>query len=310
MARVDRALQLSQIEAFLEVARLGSVHRAAEAVFLSQPALTARVSALESALGAKLFERLPHGMTLTPAGQAFLSFAERAIETLAEGAALVGEVEHGLAGEIHVGAMPGVGTYVLPEVIARFAEQRPNVRLKVRTGHTDDIVEMIVRREIDIGIARATTDRRVVTRPLYDDELILVAAAGRDPVTHDVSGLEAFQTARLILSDAMSAYPDMTQSLLEQAGLCGEVMELDNIATAKRMVERGLGIGLLPATTVADALAAGTLRALPLPGSEAIRRPMVLVLPRNQSREHPTVTALAELLGHVPDLIPGARRVA
>src|ERR671934_178431 len=95
-----------QLEAFVETARLGSVTRAAEALFVTQPALTARLNALEQAVGAPLLVRRRGGVRLTEAGRAFLPYAERALQAVADGRPLLSEPERGNAGAGAIGAAP------------------------------------------------------------------------------------------------------------------------------------------------------------------------------------------------------------
>src|SRR5919201_3986851 len=110
---------LNQIAAFVETAERKSVSRAAEALFISQPALTARLKALEADLVAQLFVRTPRGMRLTDAGSAFLPYAVRALATLTDGLVQVHALERGGAGRLVVGAAPEVSTYVLPPLLKR-----------------------------------------------------------------------------------------------------------------------------------------------------------------------------------------------
>ena len=144
----------AQVEAFLEIARQGNLSRAAEALHVTQPALTARLQGLESELGGPLFVRGRRGMALTDAGRAFLPYAERAMDALDEGATLLRDLAQGGAGELVVGTAPAVGTYVLPPLLVRFTERHPRVRLVVRTGHSEEILAMALRREIDLGLVR------------------------------------------------------------------------------------------------------------------------------------------------------------
>ncbi|MGZ6273738.1 MAG: LysR family transcriptional regulator, partial [Candidatus Limnocylindrales bacterium] len=97
------APQLGQIQAFREVARHGTISRAAEALFVSQPALTARIQGLEHALGVSLFARGRHGSRLTEAGRAFLPHAERALTAVERGRAAVAEVASGSGGRLTIG---------------------------------------------------------------------------------------------------------------------------------------------------------------------------------------------------------------
>src|SRR3990172_526941 len=160
-----------QVEGFVEVARQGNLRRAADILAISQPAMTARIRNLESELGTSLFRRSRTGMALTPAGQAYLPHAQRAIESLRSGAAMIRELDQGVTAELALGVAPAVGAYVLPELLARYAESSPNVRLLVRTGHSEEIVELVLRGEVDLGIVRLLRDARVTSRPLYEDEL-------------------------------------------------------------------------------------------------------------------------------------------
>src|SRR5438874_2939471 len=105
------AMQLAQVEGFVEVAHRGNLSRAAETLFITQPALTARLRSLESEVGTALFRRGRRGMALTDAGRAFLPHAERALRALRDGAAIVGQVP--IAEALVLGAAPAISTYTL-----------------------------------------------------------------------------------------------------------------------------------------------------------------------------------------------------
>lgn len=301
---------LAQIEAFREVARQGTMHRAAGILLISQPALTARIQALEGTLGSALFRRTRRGMELTSAGRAFLPHVERAIEAIEGGAALVRELESGVSGELALGVAPAVSAYVLPELLVRYAAQFPDIRLLVRTGHSEEILELVVRGEVDFGIVRELRDPRVSAWPLYEDELILVAPPSHPFATAGRIDVSAIRGTQLILFDRTSSYFDLTNSLFRAAGVVPRgVTEVDNIEAAKRMVERGLGVALLPGTAVADSLASGALRPIEFIGLAPIKR-RIVALERLGARDRPAAnTAFASLLYRIPDLIARAHRV-
>src|SRR5256885_4219855 len=104
---------LAQMEGFLEVARRGNVSRAAEAMFVTQPTLTARLHALERELGEPLFARTRRGMKLTDAGRAFLPYAERAMRAVRDGRQALADARSASAGRLVLGAAPAVGTHRL-----------------------------------------------------------------------------------------------------------------------------------------------------------------------------------------------------
>jgi len=301
---------VAQIEGFLEIARQGNMRRAARALSLSQPALTARLRGLEDELGTPLFRRTHAGMVITAAGRAFLPHAARALEAIQSGGALVRELSHGVVGELALAVAPAVSAYVLPELLARFTERHPDVRLLVRTGHSEEIVELVVLGEVDIGIVRQLRDARVQSRPLYEDELVLVARPDHPFARSTRMDVAEIRRAQLILFDRTSSYYDVTSALFRRAGVVPRgVTEVDNIEAAKRMVERGLGVALLPGTAVADALESGGLREIELVGADTIRRRIVAVERLGARSTSPFLATLWSLLDQIPDLIPGARRI-
>ncbi len=298
---------LAQIEGFIEIARQGNMRRAAYALSISQPALSARLQALEEELAAVLFRRTHAGMVLTPAGRAFLPHADRAIEAISSGASLVRGLEHGVIGELALAVAPAVSAYVLPELLVRFTERHPDVRLLVRTGHSEEIVDLVVRGEVELGIVRQLRDARVRSRPLYEDELVLVARPDHPFAAAGTVDVSEISHAQLILFDRTSSYYDVTNALFRVAGVLPRgVTEVDNIEAAKRMVERGLGVALLPGTAVADALTAGSLREIELAGTATIRRRIVAVERLGSRPTSPFLDSLWGLLDRIPEIIPRA----
>jgi DNA-binding transcriptional LysR family regulator len=276
---------LPQIEAFLEVARRQNLSRAAEALFVSQPTLTARLQSLEAALGEQLFIRTRRGMRLTEAGDAFLPYAEHALAALADGRERLAELRRGVAGRLVLGAPPTVSTYTLPALLARFSAAHPGVRLTVKTGTSEEILDMVLHDQVQLGIIRALASQEIETIPLYTDTLVLIAGPG-----HRLARSPAGRQARmadlagevLILFGRSSSYLEFTTATFRQAGvLPGSVLELDNIEAAKKMVERGLGVSLVPASTVAGELAAGTLARIELVDAAPARRQIVAVRRRD-----------------------------
>src|SRR5260370_11394199 len=136
-------IQLAQAEGFLEVARRGSVSRAAEALFITQPTLTARLQGLERELGTPLFLRTPHGMRLTDAGRAWVPFAERALRALVDGRGALEQVMTASAGQLMIAAAPAGPTYVLPPLLEVRVATHPTVEGSVRTSHSQDAADLL-----------------------------------------------------------------------------------------------------------------------------------------------------------------------
>jgi DNA-binding transcriptional LysR family regulator len=303
---------MAQVAGFLEIARQRNLSRAAEALHVTQPALTARLQALEADLGAPLFERSHRGMRLTEAGRAYLPYAERAIESLDSGRALVGEHARGTTGQLTIGTAPSVGAYVLPGLLARYIERFPAVRLVVRTGHSEEIAELVARGELDIGLIRDLHHPGVVAEALYEDELHLVV-----PPVHEFVGLGGIDVARLaderlVLFDRTSSYYDLTREIFREAGVAPRsIIELDNIEAAKQVVRQGLGVALLPATAIAGDVAGGVLRVIPMHGVAPTRRRIVAIRRAGSGIVvAPPVQGFLDVLGRIGEVLPGAEALA
>jgi DNA-binding transcriptional LysR family regulator len=208
-----------------------------------------------------------------------------------------------VAGRLVLGAPPTVSTYTLPALLARFSAAHPGVRLAVKTGTSEEILDMVLHDQVQLGIIRALANPEIETIPLYTDTLVLIAGPG-----HRLARSSPGRQARmadlagevLVLFGRSSSYLEFTTASFRQAGvLPGSVLELDNIEAAKKMVERGLGVSLVPTSTVAGELAAGTLARIELVDAAPARREIVAVRRRDAG---PPAGAAALFLGMLTEL--------
>jgi DNA-binding transcriptional LysR family regulator len=297
---------LPQILAFLEVARRGNLSRAAEALYVSQPTLTARLQALESELGEQLFVRTRRGMRLTEAGEAFLPFAEHSVQAISDGRDRLSELRRGTAGKLVLGAPPTVSTYALPALLARFTQEHPGVRLTVMTGTSEEILELVLHDRIQVGLMRALGHPEVEAVPVYSDALLAVVSpdhrlAGRKVRLAELAG------EPLVLFGRSSSYRVFTQAVFRQAGVMPDsVLELDNIEAAKKMVEHGIGISLVPHSAVTGELATGVLSVVDLADTTLPSREIVAVRRHDAGPASGTVATFMALLTEVGSLIVGS----
>ena len=290
---------LKQVECFLAVARLGNVSRAAEEMYLTQPALTARIKALEEELGDQLFVRTSRGMRLTEAGKEFLPHAERAVESVAEGKEKLKELRGVTGGRLVLGASPGVSTYALPPILERFCGAYPKVSVSVRTGHSEDVLEMVLKDEVQLGLAREISHPEIESMTLYEDEIVLVVYPQHRFTEKGSTELSEVGQEQIILFDRASSYYELTHSLLRGAGIRElRTIELDNIEAAKRMVEHQLGVAFLPRTAVVRAVEAGRLCMIEVEDNPRVSRPIV-ALRRRDVPPTGAVDAFLEIAGQL-----------
>ncbi|MGH2455643.1 MAG: LysR family transcriptional regulator [Candidatus Limnocylindria bacterium] len=299
-------MDLGRIEAFVSVAGTGSITRAAEALFVTQPALTARLQALEAQLGAQLLVRSRHGSRLTDAGRALLPHAQRALAALARGRDAVADVHAGGAGRLTIGAAPAVSTFVLPAMLHRFQASHPLVRLSVRSGHSEEVLQMVLREEVEIGLMRPIQHAEVTATLLYEDELVLVVHRGHRFATSGHVRMGELASEHLILFDRTSSYHELTSAIVRQAGIAPRgQLEVDNIDAAKRMVEQRLGIALLPRTSVQAEVGSARLVPVTITDMPPIRRQIVVARRRDAGEVTPV---LAAFLATLDDLRPSEER--
>lgn len=290
-------IDTARLEAFVEVARTGSISRAAEALFVTQPALTARLQALERSLGADLLVRGRHGSRLSEAGKALLPHAERALVALRAGRTAVEEVRSGSAGRLTIGAAPAVSTYVLPAMLHRFQAKHPAVRLVVRSGHSEEILQMVLRDEVEIGLMRPIQHPEITATLLYEDELTLVVHRGHRFAAAGHVRMAELASEHLILFDRTSSYHELTSAIVRQAGISPRGrLEVDNIDAAKRMVEQRLGIALLPRTSVQADIGSGRLVPVAVIDMAPVRRQIVIARRRDAGELTPVLAAFLATL--------------
>src|SRR5712691_9405546 len=138
-------MEIGQIEAFLAVGTFGGFRRAADALRVTQPAVSARIRALEGSLGVKLFERGKNGFVLSMAGRALRPRAEQLLQAVALARQAVHDLRPAAGGALQIAAVLSICTYLLPDVLKRFQSASPKTLMTVRSGHSKEVLEMVLR---------------------------------------------------------------------------------------------------------------------------------------------------------------------
>lgn len=278
-------MDFGQIEAFVQVSNHNSFSRAAEALQLTQPSITARIQALERELGEELFERGGRGVRLTDAGRVFLPYVERILQQLQEARDAVEEVRSVQLGSLRLGSAITVSTYVLPTILNKFCSEFPRVDVVIRTGRSEQVLNMLLSDEVQVGILRTLTHPETECINLYKDETILVAYPGHEFAESGQARIAEVAREPIVLFDRGSSYYGLIHDLFRKANVIPNVaMELDSLEATKRMVEEGLGIALVPEVTVKRELDAGALVRVDITDVDPIRRPISLHYRRNRKR--------------------------
>jgi DNA-binding transcriptional LysR family regulator len=292
-------MDLGQVEAFVQVAQLRSFSKAADALFLTQPSVTARIQSLERDLGEALFERNGRGVRLTEMGATFLPYARRALKALQEGRDALEGMRNLDIGTLKLGSALTVSTYVLPKILKQYCSLYPGVEVTVQTGRSEQVLQMVLNDEVHCALERTVHHPEIVTIPLYEDDLVLVAAPEHRFAKAGVAKIEDVGREPLILFDRGSSYNQLIQGVFRQHGIVPHtLMELDTIEATKKMVEEGLGIALLPKVSTEREFAQKILSPIGVSDAQLPRRQISLIFRKNRKHTravHAFLTLLSQL---------------
>ncbi len=241
-------MELRQLEYFAAVARHGHFTRAAEALYITQPALSQQVRRLEAELGLALLRRTSRGVELTAAGADLLVHAEKVLAEVAAARAVM---------DRHTGASRGVARVAataadaarLPEALADFHADHPGVQIALRQGSAAEVVALVQRGAVDVGVLALTDEPAgVVATPLADEPL-RVAVAHDDELAGAVIELERLRGRAFILAEAGTALRAAVLAATQAAGFSPlPLFEVGDPLTVRFLARAGLGIALVPAS--------------------------------------------------------------
>lgn len=247
-------MNIDHIEAFVYVFLLGSINRAAEALYLTQPSVTARIQTLERELDTKLFNREGKQLTLSDKGKQFLPYAQKIIQTYQE-AKIHLQKDTLLQKELDIACSLSVSTHLVPALLVKFRDQFPNVSVRILTGHSNDVLEKVINKEVQFGIARTVTHPSIETVSFHADPIELLVNPDHPLLQRDHVTLDDVHTEPLIFFEHGSIDWLMIYGLFESKHLNPNVvLEVDSMETAKKMVMAGIGISFLPESCAREEL--------------------------------------------------------
>jgi DNA-binding transcriptional LysR family regulator len=298
-------VEIAQVEAFLAVGTFGGFRRAADALRVTQPAISARIKALEESLGVTLFDRGRTGLALSPAGRALRPHAEQLLHAVALARQAVHDLKPSSGGAITIAAVLSICTYLLPDVLKRFQAAHPKTLITVRSGHSKEVLGMVLAGEAELGLARSLNHPEMETVSLRDDPLVLVSAPAASMGRAGRARLEEVAAQPLILFDRGSSDWTLSHGLFRRAGLVPNVvLEVESIEAAKRMVERGIGLAFLPQLAVVQEIRRRRLLAIDIRDAEPLSRSLDVIHPRQRPLSTEAQALLKTLRAAIADAGP------
>jgi len=250
-------MDLTALQAFVAVADGGSFSRAADELFLTQPAVSKRISALEDELRARLFDRMGRSVQLTEAGAALLPHARRVLGELEASRQAVADLQGSVGGRLRLGTSHHVGLHRLPPVLREFSAHYPDVELDLQFMDSEQACFAVDRGELELAVVTLPESPAdtLDTEILWPDPLALVAAPGHPLARRSAIAPVDLPDFAAILPAPTTFTRRIVAEALRPYGLHLRVaLETNYLETIKMMVSVGLGWSALPRTMVTDDL--------------------------------------------------------
>lgn len=261
------AVTLTQLAAFLAVARCGSVTAAAEELVVTQPSVSAAVAALERELGVQLMERSGRHLVPTAAGRAYLPYATDVIGLLEQGRRAAREADQPESRALRVSAVTTAGEHLAPLLIQAFRKLHPELRVSLDVGNRAAIFGRLADHSVDVAITgRVPRDARVHAEPFAENEIVLVAAVSDPLVKRRWVAPEELGHRSWLLREEGSGSRAMAEEYLATHGLTPDVLTLGSNGAIRHAARVGLGVALVPRISVDLELRHGLLAPLHVRG--------------------------------------------
>ncbi len=281
-------LNLKQLKVFYYVARHLSFTKAAKELFITQPAVTKQIDALEQHFGTRLFSRERNRLALTETGAVLFSYAERIMRLAFEAEHAVSNLRANPHGVLRIGTTKTFARYLMPPFILGFHERHPRIRIQLDEGSSWEMATSLIHGRNDLAVVgRIPYDESLEAFPFpgYErDELVVVVPPGDELAGREGVCLEEIRHRPLLIREKGSGTRHRILRCFEREGVTPNILlEAGNVGFIKDLVKRGAGIGILGRMSIAEDLRDGSLAAVPL-ACEGFVIPIDLILPREGYR--------------------------
>jgi len=270
---------LTELRYIVAVARERHFGRAAEACFVSQPTLSVAVKKLEEELGLQLFERGAGEVSVTPAGKTIVAQAQRVLEEAARIKELAAAGRDPLAGPLRLGAIYTIGPYLLPKLIPILRRAAPQMQLHIQENFTHVLAELLKNGEVDvILIALPFAEPGIEARAVYDEPFMVAVPKGHawDGRKRPVSSEELTKESLLLLGEG-HCFRDQVLDIChvvraKERSPLSRTVEGGSLETIRQMVAGGVGVTVLPSTSITGNTSSDLIRLLPFARPTPTRR--------------------------------------
>lgn len=270
------AINFNHLQIFQKVAEKQHFTRAAEELFISQPAVSKQIQELERELGQPLFEQIGRKVHLTEAGLLLYDYANRIFALAKEAEVALGELQGLERGRLAVGASMTIGTYLLPEFLGQFKALYPAIELHLDIANAAEIQDKVLANQLELGLVEGfVTEPELARQEWRQDELVLIDSVSRPLLKENNWTIEALLESKIpfILRETGSGTLAVLEHALQQQNLTlpKPLLEMNSLEGIKRAVTAGLGVSFVSAHSVRDEERFGLVRRVTLQNFRAQR---------------------------------------
>lgn len=284
-------MNLKQLEAFVQVAEGGSFSKAAKALFLTQPTISAHIALLEKELDTRLFIRNTKEVSLSEDGKELYKYARQMVELERKIEKRFGEKEEEEKQCITIAASTIPAQYLLPGILIKFREKYPDEQLNIMETDSSEVITQIVDHVVEIGFTGTVLEKKHCKYlPFYKDELAVITPnTEKYQRFKKIEGIGWLKEEQLILREEGSGTRKEAEKQLKAAGIdvgaLSVIASIGNQETIKRSVKQGMGITILSRLAAKEEEGEGSLLTFPIPGADA-GRDINLVYNKNYQLSH------------------------
>lgn len=278
-----------RLKVFQSVARNLSFTKASKELFISQPAISKHVQELEKEYNVRLFERLGNKIQLTKAGQLLLDHANKILKNYQKLNYDMNALQQNTTGELRIGASTTISQYVVPEMIAAFHRQFPDVRISMLSGNSREIEDALSSDIIDIGMVEGVIRQpQLKYTSFMDDELVAIVRSDNTQLTKESISLAELKSIPIVIREFGSGTLDVIQQALKRQGISLSDLDIEmNFGTTegiKHYVEKSDALGIVSIRSVNKEIYSNIFRIVEIDGM-SINRKLSLVEKQGETSE-------------------------
>ena len=265
---------------FLKVAEYLNFTKAAEALYMTQPAVSQQIKQLEEEVGAKVFIRNKNGLILTQQGEIVLKYARRQ-KALYEKMLLELQNAEKNIGPLRIGITHTAESNVTASALAKYSIENNGIKIMLATDTINNLYDKLENYELDLAIIDASANNPKFSSMLLDTDYLMCVMSPDNPLSQrSAVTISELKKEKMILRSAESATRKLFEETLvfngEDISFFDVILEVDNIATIKDLIRKDLGVSILPRSACLDEIRKGKIKALPIENFSMVRETRIV----------------------------------